>query len=180
MVAHFASLRQLSARGTHRFLFFRAHKCRGDTRDRRPGSAPPPSEASTSIIRVRFQRIGHARIQNVGESQSCMVSKLLVCAGIGQWCAPRERRRVFGQMARLRRPGRHLMGASGQPRSAPTRSKHSSQYNNRAFCDSTRLYTCIYIESYESSQSCMLFCCCFVLCVLFFHKNIYIVHCCCL
>ena len=28
------------------------------------------------ILRVRFQRIGHARIETVGQYQSCMVSKV--------------------------------------------------------------------------------------------------------
>ena len=36
--------------------------------------------ATEPVLRVRFQIIGNARIENVGKSQSCMVSKLpIIC-----------------------------------------------------------------------------------------------------
>ena len=49
-------------------------------------------EWSESDLRVRFQIIGHARIKNVGRSQSCMVSELSIMwkqtvagGGAGGW-----------------------------------------------------------------------------------------------
>ena len=38
----------------------------------------PPGTTTNRTIRVRFQIIGNARIENVGRSQSCMVSKLRI------------------------------------------------------------------------------------------------------